>query len=145
LEKFENIENMKVDNLKHSFIIESIVAIFGKQFEIFLKKQQGILQQNILFFFFRKMAKICHKTKSLNKSPPPFFSPQKKSLATPPFFCREVARNVAPKKKTLVTFGGPRIESGSLHCTLSVQRWSIDRALALSKHSLAGLPGVACD
>jgi len=37
-----------------------------------------------------------------------------------------------PKKKTLVTFGGPRIESGSLHCTLSAQRRSIDRALSLS-------------
>jgi hypothetical protein len=87
--------------MKAPFHIRINCGDFWKKIEFFFKKQQGILQENILEKnMFRKMAKIRHKTKSLNKTPRPllfFLSPQKEISGHPPFFGRQIARNVAPK------------------------------------------------
>jgi len=117
LEKFENIENMKVDNLKHSFIIESIVAIFGKQFEIFLKKQQGILQQNILFFFFSKNGENLPQNKITEQKPPALFFATKKITGHPPFFLSRSSEKCRPKKKNTGYFrrSKDRIRKSTLH------------------------------
>jgi hypothetical protein len=114
-----------------------------KELNFFFKKQQGILQQNILFKnIFRKMAKIRHKTKSLNKSPPGpsfFFSPQKRNQWPLPLFWSPNSEKCRPQKKRhwlLSEVQGSNPEVYTAHCQCNAALIAPSLSLSLSRLSL---------
>jgi hypothetical protein len=108
---------MKVENLKHPFILESIVAIFGKQFEIFLKKQQGILQQNILYKYFSQNGENSPQNKITEQKPPALFFATKKNHWPPPLFLSRSSEKCRPKNEYTGYFrrSKDRIRKSTLH------------------------------